>query len=128
MKYDLHEPSGTRFIRAQDDLMIPIGEFVALFICAVLTLSLLFGPPTFANAMKNGRLAFSAGAPSLKRLNVHGRNEHPTRRPKLQSADHNLAANEVTAMAAPNRSAAKNLGLIKALQAECEMGHESANR
>jgi hypothetical protein len=101
MKYDLHEPSGTRFIRAKDDLMIPIGEFVALFICAVLTLSLLFGPPTFANAMKNGRLAFSAGAPSLKRLNVHGRNEHPTRRPKLQSADHNLAANEVTAMAAP---------------------------
>jgi hypothetical protein len=26
--------------------MIPLGEFVALFICAVLTLSLLFGPPT----------------------------------------------------------------------------------
>ena len=78
MKYDLHEPSGTHFIRAQEDLMIPIGEFVALFMCAMLTLSLLFGPPTFASAIKNGMLAFSARAPSLKRLNVT-RNEHPTR-------------------------------------------------
>ena len=101
MKYDLHEPSGTHFIRAQEDLMIPLGEFVALFICAVLTLSLLFGPPTFATAIKNGMLAFSARAPSLKWLNVHTRNEHPTRRPKFQSADHNPAANEATAMTAP---------------------------
>ena len=101
MKHDLHEPSGTHFIRAQEDLMIPIGEFGALFICSVLTLSLLFGPPTFASAIKNGMLAFSAQAPSLKRLNVHGRNEHPTRRAKLQSAEHTPAANEVTAITAP---------------------------
>ena len=46
MKYDLHEPSGTHFIRAQEDLIIPLGEFVPLYICAVPTLSLLFGPPT----------------------------------------------------------------------------------
>ena len=108
MKYDLHEPSGAHFIRAQEDLMIPIGEFVALFICAVLTLSLLFGPPTFASAIKNGMLAFSARAPSLKRLNVHGRNEHPTRRPKLQSAEHNPAANEVTAKRAPFHASANS--------------------
>jgi hypothetical protein len=88
--------------------MIPLGEFVALFICAVLTLSLLFGPPTFATAIKNGMLAFSARAPSLKRLNVHSRNEHPTRRPKLQSAEHNPPANEVTAMTAPFRASSNS--------------------
>jgi len=88
--------------------MIPIGEFVALFMCAMLTLSLLFGPPTFASAIKNGMLAFSPRAPSLKRLNVHGRNEHPTRRPKLQSAEHNPAANEVTAKRAPFHASANS--------------------
>ena len=33
--------------------MIPTGEFVALLVCAVLTVSLLFGLPTFASTRKN---------------------------------------------------------------------------
>ena len=88
----------------------------------MLTLSLLFGPPTFASAIKNGMLAFSPRAPSLKRLNVHGRNEHPTRRPKLQSAEHNPAVNEVTAKRAriscecEQRSSTKKLGHVEILE------------
>jgi hypothetical protein len=49
MKHDLQEPSRTHLIRAQDDLMIPTGEFVVLLLSAVLTISLLFELPTFAS-------------------------------------------------------------------------------
>ena len=45
--------------------MIPIGEFVALFISAVLTLSLLFGPPTFASAIRTVCLLFPHGSRRL---------------------------------------------------------------
>ena len=45
--------------------MIPTGEFVSLLICAVLTISLLFGLPTFASARKDVMLASSRSALSL---------------------------------------------------------------
>ena len=37
--------------------MIPAGEFVTLFVGALLTLGLLFGPPTLASAARNVVLA-----------------------------------------------------------------------
>ena len=77
--------------------MIPTGEFVALLICAVLTISLLFGLPTFASARKNIMLASSRPALSLKRSNIHSRNEHPAQHPRLQSAE-NPSANKMTAV------------------------------
>jgi hypothetical protein len=99
MKHDLQEPSLTHLIQAQDDLMIPAGEFVALLICAVLTISLLFGLPTFASARKNIMLASSRPVLSLKRSNIHSsRNEHPAQHPRLGSAEHNRSANKMTAV------------------------------
>jgi hypothetical protein len=100
MKHDLQEPSRTYLIQAQDDLMIPTGEFVALLICAVLTISLLFGLPTFASARKNIMLASSRPVLLLKRSNIHSssRNEHPAQHPRLRSAEHNRSANKMTAV------------------------------
>jgi hypothetical protein len=98
MKHDLQEPSRTHLIQAQDDLMIPTGEFVALLICAVLTVSLVFGLPTFASARKNIMLAASRPVLSLKRSNIHSKNEHPAQHPRLQSAEHNPSANKMTAV------------------------------
>jgi hypothetical protein len=76
--------------------MIPTGEFVALLICAVLTISLLFGLPTFASTRKDVMLASSRPALSLKRSNVHARKEHLALHARLQSAEPNPAANKVT--------------------------------
>jgi hypothetical protein len=97
MKHDLQESSQTHLIQAQDDLMIPSGEFVALLICAVLAISLLFGLPTFASARKNIMVASSRPVLSLKRSNIHSKNEHLAQHPRLQSAEHNPSANKMIA-------------------------------
>jgi hypothetical protein len=79
--------------------MIPTGEFVALLICAILTVSLLFGLPTFASARKNIMLVSSRPALLLKRSNIHSsRNERPAQQPRLRSAEHNRSANKMTAV------------------------------
>ena len=76
--------------------MIPTGEFVALLVCAVLTVSLLFGLSTFASTRKN--IMIARPVLSLKRSNIHGKNEHPAQHPRLQSAEHNPSANKMTAV------------------------------
>ena len=53
MTRGVHELSEYEKRQAQDRLMIPIGEFVALLIGAVLMLGLLFSPPTLAGAAKD---------------------------------------------------------------------------
>jgi hypothetical protein len=97
MKHDLQESSRPHLIQAQGDLMIPTGEFVALLISAVLTVSLLFGLPTFASVRENIMLASSRPVLSLKRSNIHSRNEHTAQHPRLQSAAHNPSGNKMTA-------------------------------
>ena len=108
MTRDLHEPFRTSLIQAQDDLSIPAGEFVAWFISALLTLSLLFGPPTFASVRKNGLLAFSAPAPLLKPTNAHGSNEHSARRANVRSARHSPSADKMTSVAEPLNTNSNN--------------------
>lgn len=61
MKRDLHELSESELNELQDRLMIPAGEFVAVFAGAVLTVGLVFGPPTLASAARHVVLA-TAGA------------------------------------------------------------------
>ena len=53
MKRDPHELSEREKSQLQEELLIPTGEFVALFIGALLTLGLLAGPLTLAGATKN---------------------------------------------------------------------------
>jgi hypothetical protein len=108
MTRDLHEPYRTHLIQAQDDLSIPAGEFVALFISALLTLSLLFGPPTFASVRKNGMLAFSAPAPLLKRWNAQGRNEYSAQRANVRSAKHSPSVDKMTSVAEPVNTNSNN--------------------
>ena len=78
--------------------MIPTGEFGALLVCAVLTVSLLFGLPTFASTRKEVMRASSRPVLSLKRSNIHSKNENPAQQPRLQSAEHNPSANKMTAV------------------------------
>ncbi len=55
--------------------MIPAGEFIALFTGALLTLSLLFGPPTLASAARNAALAtvetFSCAVTQIGMIGSH---------------------------------------------------------
>jgi hypothetical protein len=95
MKHDLQESSRPHLIQAQGDLMIPTGEFVALLICAVLAVSLLFGLPTFASVRTNIVFASSRPALSLKQSNIHRRNEHTAQHHRLQSTAHNPSANKM---------------------------------
>jgi hypothetical protein len=78
--------------------MIPTGEFVVLLISAVLTISLLLELPTFASVRKNIMVASFRPVLSLKRSNIHSKNEHPAQHPRLQSAEHNPSANKMTAV------------------------------
>ena len=55
MKRGLHELSEPG--RAQDQLMIPTDELGALFASGLLTLGLLFGPPTLASGARSVVLA-----------------------------------------------------------------------
>ena len=57
MKRVLHELSEREKSQEWERLTIPAGEFIALFTAALLTLGLLFGPPTLAGAARNGVLA-----------------------------------------------------------------------
>lgn len=57
MKRGLHELSEREKSQAQDQLMIPMGEFAALFAGALLVLSLLFGPATLKSAARHVALA-----------------------------------------------------------------------
>jgi hypothetical protein len=116
MKHDFQEPSRTHLIQAQDDLIIPTGEFVALLVCAVLTVSLLFGLPTFASTRKN--IIVARPVLSLKRSNIHSKNEHPAQHPRLQSAERNPSANKMTAVvplscAFKQCSSTKRLGYVE---------------
>ena len=52
MKGDPSELSERERNLARDELIIPTGEFVALFTGALLTLGLLAGPRTFVSAAK----------------------------------------------------------------------------
>jgi hypothetical protein len=118
MKHDFQEPSRTHLIQAQDDLIIPTGEFVALLVCAVLTVSLLFGLPTFASARKNIMVASSRPVLLLKQSNIHSKNEHPTQHSRHQSAEHNPSANKMTAVLPlscefKQCSSTKNLGYVE---------------
>ena len=57
MKRGLHDLSELEKSQERDQLMIPAGEFIALFTAALLTLGLLFGPPTLASVVRNAALA-----------------------------------------------------------------------
>jgi hypothetical protein len=57
MKRGLHELSEREKSQVQDRLTIPVGEFIALLVAALLTLGLLFGPPTLASVARNTALA-----------------------------------------------------------------------
>jgi len=57
MKRGLHDLSELEKSQVQDRLMIPAGEFIALFAAALLTLGLIFGPPTLAGVARNAAVA-----------------------------------------------------------------------
>ena len=49
-KHDLHELSNRQTIEA---LKLPVGEFAALIISALLTLAFFLGPPTLGTQVRN---------------------------------------------------------------------------
>jgi len=57
MRRDLDELSERGRRQAQEELIIPAGEFVALFTAALLTLGLLAGPVTLASTAKTALIA-----------------------------------------------------------------------
>jgi len=57
MNRDPNELSEREQRQVQDELMIPTGEFVALFASGLLTLGLLFGTQTLASAARGVVLA-----------------------------------------------------------------------
>ena len=57
MKRVLHDLSEREKSQERERLTIQAGEFIALFTAALLTLGLLFGPPTLVSMARNGVLA-----------------------------------------------------------------------
>jgi hypothetical protein len=61
MQRGLHELSEREKGQVHDSLALPVGEFAALIIGAVLTLAFFLGPPSLANTAKEVVRAAAAG-------------------------------------------------------------------
>jgi hypothetical protein len=78
-------------------LVLPIEEFVALVMSAVLMISLFFGLPTFASARKNIMVASSRPSLSLTRSITHRKNERLAQHPRFPSAEVIQSASKIGA-------------------------------